>query len=286
MAQKTSTFEDFIMLVSKLPWWLDILLAIVSFFVLHGIVSRPAPVVTTPGQMGAVATHGIVTVFAMFGQFILPLAFGVAALISGMSSIRQKKLYEQIASHDDVAAVDEIGWEDFEMLIAEYYRRKGFVVSRRGGNGSDGGVDLVLRRGREKYLVQCKHWKAYRVPVQLVREFYGVMASQGVDGGYFVTSGVYTEEALAFAKSLNLELVDGHKLRLMIDAARRKAVVTDIQLDLELMEIPPACPVCGGNMKKQVAQRGKHVGREFWGCMKYQKCRGISVIPSGNAGKA
>lgn len=222
--QKTSIYEDIIILASKLPWWLDILLAIASYFVLHAIVSRPAPVVTAPGQMGAAATHGMFAMFAMLGQFLIPLVFGIAALVSGINSARQKKLYERIESHHDVAAMDEIGWEDFERLIAEYYRRKGFAVSRHGGNGPDGGVDLVLRKGKEKYLVQCKHWKAYKVPVQLVREFYGVMASHGADGGHFVTSGVYTEEALAFAKGLNLELVDGHKLRLMIEAARRNTV--------------------------------------------------------------
>jgi restriction system protein len=276
--QKTSAYEDFIMLASKLPWWTDIFLAIVSFFVLHGIASRPPPVITAPGQMATAATHGMVTGLAMFGQWLIPLAFGVAAAISGVSSIRQRKVYENIQSHSNVAAMDEIGWEDFERLIAEYYQRRGFIVSRRGGNGSDGGVDLVLRKGKEKYLVQCKHWKVYKVPVQLIREFYGVMASHGADGGYFVTSGIYTEEALAFAKGLNLELVDGLKLRLMIDTARRKTVVTDIQLGAKLVELPPVCPVCGGNMKKRIARRGKHTGEEFWGCTKYPKCRGVSDI--------
>lgn len=276
--QKTSAYEEFIVLTSKLPWWMDLLLAIVSFFVLHGIASGPTPVITAPGQMGAAATHGMLTMFAMFGQFLIPLAFGVAAAISGVGSIRQRKVYENVKSHPTVAAMDEIGWEDFERLIAEYYRRKGFTVRRQGGDGPDGGVDLVLRKGKEKYLVQCKHWKAYKVPVQLVREFYGVMASHGADGGYFVTSGIYTEEALAFAKGLNLELVDGLKLRLMIDTARRTTVVTDIQLGAELAEILPVCPVCGGNMKKRIARRGKHTGEEFWGCTKYPKCRGVSDI--------
>ncbi|HAR96894.1 MAG TPA: restriction endonuclease [Deltaproteobacteria bacterium] len=283
--QKTSVYEDFITLASKLPWWLDILLAIVSYFVLHGIASRPAPVVTAPGQMGAAATHGMLTMFATFGQFLIPLAFGVAALISAIDTVRQKKVYERIESRRDVAAIEEIGWEDFERLIGEYYRRKGFAVNRGGGDGPDGGVDLVLRKGKERYLVQCKHWKAYKIPVQLVREFYGVMASQGADGGYFVTSGVYTKEASAFAKGLNLELVDGHKLRLMINATRKRAVVTDIQLNMELTQIPPTCPVCGGNMKKRIARRGKHTGEPFWGCTNYPKCRAISAIPSIDTGR-
>ena len=46
-----------------------------------------------------------------------------------------------------------------------------------GGGGTDGGVDLVLRRGNDKFLVQCKQWKAFKVPVQPMRELYGVMTA-------------------------------------------------------------------------------------------------------------
>jgi restriction system protein len=43
-----------------------------------------------------------------------------------------------------------------------------------GGGGPDGGVDLVLRKpggnGSEKFLVQCKQWRALKVGVDVVRE--------------------------------------------------------------------------------------------------------------------
>jgi restriction system protein len=32
------------------------------------------------------------------------------------------------------------------------------------------GVDLALTKGTEKFLVQCKQWKAYKVGVDVVRE--------------------------------------------------------------------------------------------------------------------
>jgi len=55
-----------------------------------------------------------------------------------------------------------MSWEDFERLVGEYYRCSGFQVTREGGNGPDGGMDLVLRKDGETHLVQCKQWKAYK----------------------------------------------------------------------------------------------------------------------------
>ena len=87
----------------------------------------------------------------------------------------------------------------------------------------DGGVDLVLTKpgksGGEKFLVQCKQWRAYKVSVNIVRELLGAMAAQGAAGGFVVTSGVFTAEARAFAEGLNIELIDGTALAAMIDQA-------------------------------------------------------------------
>jgi len=89
--QKTTTLEDLIMAVSKLPWWAGILLAVVSYVVLHAFVSRPVMTITAPGQLGNAAAKGIMTGFAMIGQYVLPFAFGVGAIVSAINSTRQKK---------------------------------------------------------------------------------------------------------------------------------------------------------------------------------------------------
>lgn len=45
-------------------------------------------------------------------------------------------------------------------------------------------LDLVLQKGREKFLVQRKQWKAFKVGVQVVRELYGLIAAAGAAGGF------------------------------------------------------------------------------------------------------
>ncbi len=277
--QKTSPLEDVILLTSKLPWWAGLSLAMVSYFVLHAVASRPVmPPTVAPGQLGDAAVKGLVTTLAMFGQYVLPFAFGLAAILSAINAARQKKIYNTVASRPGVSALNEMSWEDFERLIAEYYRRSGFQVTREGGNGPDGGIDLVLRQKTETYLVQCKQWKAYKVGVQPVREFYGVMASRGAAGGYFVTSGEYTEEAKSFVLGLNVELVDGRKLRNMIDVAQRRPTTPESPTGSRQAFSSPYCPKCGTEMMKRVARKGTHAGRKFWGCTAFPKCNGTRPL--------
>lgn len=55
-----------------------------------------------------------------------------------------------------------MSWQEFELLVGEAFRLQGYEVAEIGGGGPDGGVDLVLRKDREKFLVQCKQWKAFK----------------------------------------------------------------------------------------------------------------------------
>lgn len=280
--QKTSPIEDVIHVASKLPWWVGLSLALVSYLGLHAVASRPImPPTVTPGQMGDAMAKGLITTLALFGQYVLPFAFGLGAIISAVNAVRQKKLYNNVAKRPGVAALNEMDWKNFERLVSEYFLRKGFKVKREGGNGPDGGIDLVLRQGGEIYLVQCKQWKAYKVGVQQVREFYGVMASRSAAGGYFVTSGEYTDEAKTFASGLNIELVDGRKLRALIDAPGKETKpATSSQKSQNVPELPtaPNCPKCELEMKKRVARQGDNAGKEFWGCVAYPKCNGTRPI--------
>jgi restriction system protein len=238
------------------------------------------PAATSPGQLGDAIAKGLFTTMAMFGQFVLPIAFGFGALLSGISALRQKKLYDNVATRSGVASLNEMTWSEFERLVSEYYRRNGFQVTREGGNGPDGGIDLVLRQKSETYLVQCKQWKAYKVGVQPVREFYGVMSARGVAGGYFVTSGEYTGEAKAFANGLNITLIDGRKLREMIDVASKTIAISPFQTPAPSQSAAtlPVCPKCSSEMRKRVARQGANTGKEFWGCVAYPRCNGTRPI--------
>jgi len=280
MARKrTSVFEDIVMIVSMAPWWVGVILAVVSYLVMHAVASRPVmPAGVSPGQVGEAVSKGMTTTLAMLGQYLFPAAFGLGAVVSAITSAKTKLQYGKVQKRSDVSVLNEMNWEDFERLVGEYFRRSGYSVTRAGGSGPDGGLDLALRKGGETYLVQCKQWRAYKVGVQSVREFYGVLSSRGAAGGYFVTSGEYTKEAKAFVRGLNLELVDGEKLKKMIEVARKKPEAPVVVPETGQAAAPPACPKCGIAMTKRIARRGNHAGKEFWGCQDYPRCDGIRSL--------
>lgn len=170
-------------------------------------------------------------------------------------------------------------WREFERLIAEYYRRHGATVARRGGSGADGGVDLdIVASDGARLLVQCKQWKTRQVGVRPIRELWGVVADERADGAVFMTSGSYTADALAFAAGKRYELVDGPHLKAMI-AAVKHAAANPVPVAVGPVSAPPRqpdtrqCPRCGAPMVMRTARRGAQAGGQFWGCSRYPDCR-------------
>ena len=173
------------------------------------------------------------------------------------------------------------------MLVGESFRRKGYTVKETGGGGADGGIDLEMSLNGQKYLGQCKQWKAFKVGVKVVREFFGVIVANGAKGGFVVTSVVFTDDAVSFAEDKNITLIDGGKLVKIINGAQAAH-------PLEKKDVPPPrfkdtprenkeasastfCPKCNNAMVKRIAKQGANAGKEFWGSSQYPKCR--SVVP-------
>lgn len=214
--RQQSVAEDLIELTSRLPWWAGVLLAAGSYVWLHSIASKGIPQ-ASGGDLALAMRGGMFYGFASLGQYVLPFLFGLGAFLSLVMSAKRKKLHDDVTKGDLI--VSDISWQDFELLIAEHFRRQGFTV-RGTGPGADGGVDLVLTKDAAKYLVQCKQWKAYKVGVKIVRELLGTMVGTGAAGGYVVTSGQFTKDAVAFARENNIELLEGKHLRRILKASQ------------------------------------------------------------------
>ncbi len=277
--RRTSTAEDIMELTSKLPWWGGVLLAIISFIVLHFIASRPVTPVTDLQQIGHTFGQQIGRTFALFGQFILPMLFCVGALISFLRQTKQRDNYRKVEKAEPVNPLLNMSWREFEGLVAEFFKRRGYVVKLTGGDGPDGGVDVVLSKGNDKYLVQCKQWKAYKVGVQIVRELYGVMSATGAAGGFVITAGEFTPDAIAFAKGLNINLFNGARLQQMIRDNDKAAALELVQAQAEIdVPVIPRCPKCGESLVLRTAQKGPNAGQQFWGCRRFPQCRGTSQV--------
>lgn len=276
MARKRQqgTFEDLIDIAAMLPWWAGVTIALISYFVLHHYATVEIVQPTSIAQMGANVSSQLGKMLATFGQYLIPLAFIIGAGISAYGRHKRSALFAEVQKGSSVSILDGMSWQEFEMLVGEAFRQAGYSVTETGGCGADGGIDLALRKDGEKYLVQCKQWRAYKVGVPIVRELYGVMAAEGAAGGFVVTSGVFTREAQEFAAGRNVELIDGAKLKNFIRQVRPVGALQNAKL----ARIGQVCPKCGAEMIKRSARHGDNAGKQFWGCSNFPQCRGIVPI--------
>ncbi|WP_296218486.1 restriction endonuclease [Pseudomonas sp. UBA2684] len=246
----------------------------------HSVAISSLPTVTDPKQYGEMITGQVWRTFAMFLQYIVPVAFIFGAIGSVFARAKRRKLLDDVASATRTGkTVDGINWQQFEQLVGEAFRRQGFTVTESGGNGPDGGIDLILHKGSEKHLVQCKQWRATKVGVAAVREFFGLIAAEGATGGFVVTSGSFTADAKSFASGRNIRLVEGPELNRWIASSRTAQPKPSATASFVPAQAgAPSCPVCNSVMQKRVAKRGAKIGNEFWGCSQYPKCRGVAQV--------
>ncbi|QWT21221.1 restriction endonuclease [Bacillus sp. NP157] len=118
-------------------------------------------------------------------------------------------------------ALARLSWQDFEHLLAEYYREQGFRVERVTAHDlkalSHAGMDLRLRRGSETSIVQCGHWDAIEVDVDEVNTLISDMLNEAASRGVLVTRGRFTPAAqAAVRRQPRIQLVDGDVLRVLL----------------------------------------------------------------------
>lgn len=253
----------------RLPWWASIGAGVALYVLLRVVL--PA------------ASSG-------FALFIATL-FLVPAAASAIYSARKRRMLD---AQTGIESIRALSWRQFEELLAEAFRRKGYAVEENLYGGADGGVDLVLRKGGSVYLVQCKQWRAFKVGVQVVREMLGLVTARSAQGGIIVTSGRFTREAESFASQNELLLIDGKQLAVLIRGVQtRPASPQRAGLGLgdraggpsDLRSVKSSsgrlpCPRCDGELVLREARRGEQAGSKFWGCSHYPKCRHTAIYES------
>lgn len=274
--RKKSLLEDLLEIATILPWKIDIAIAVAAYFGLHGIAATEVVATAQPGNIGKLVGAQLLQTLASVGQYLIPIVFLAGAAFSMSGRKKREHLLSQTKQRGKQNALLDMSWREFEMLVGEVFRQRGFTVLETGGNGPDGGIDLILKKNNETHLVQCKQWKAFKVGVNIVRELFGVMAAKGAVSGFVVTSGVFTNEAKEFAAGRNIELIDGAKLTQLVNGVKARSAATQQAGYRE--ENQPSCPKCGNAMSRRMARQGSNAGKEFWGCSQFPSCKGIRSI--------
>ncbi len=98
---KSSLAEDILAIVSKMPWWVAMALAVISYVTLHSYAGQPTNFSSTSAiQISSYMMPAILKGLATAGQFIMPILFCAAAL---MSWVRQRKHASNLLAVSDVS---------------------------------------------------------------------------------------------------------------------------------------------------------------------------------------
>jgi restriction system protein len=269
--------ESILYVLAEAPWWASLVFAGGAYV----FVAYVAPAMLGARPLFAGLRDSLKT-FAPWVAlvFLLPIPFAAS---------RRRRTRRLLNQQTGIDSIRTMTWRDFERVVGEAYRRQGYTVQETGGGGADGGIDLVLQKDG-KHIVQCKHWKAYRVGVKEVRELLGLVTAEFAERGVLITTGRFTDEAQAFARGKPLRLVDGAQVLELVRLVQNVPAIAGISHDFgrTIADVPPAppqCPKCGGRMVLRTAKRGSDAGSQFWGCSAFPNCRAtIDAKSAGTSG--
>jgi len=271
--QQHSILDDIFDLLKITPIWVGPVFAVVVFILLHYVFPALMPAKQSGVDVGSLWRPLLSMLSWFFAGAVL-----VAWVMAEVWKLMNRRLLD---GQSDIESIRRLSWSEFERLVSEAYRRRGYLADVVGSSSGDGGIDLRLTGHGEKVLVQCKQWKAYKVGVTTVRELLGVVVSEKANRGIVVTSGRFTQEATMFARqNPQIVLVDGPELAELIRVVQGQPVDSSRQPVPTPVAQTPSCPLCGSGMVLRTARKGQNAGSPFWGCPKYPACRGTRQISS------
>lgn len=209
-------------------------------------------------------------------------------IIVGLSIILLlfKQHNEQLLEFADMQTLEQIrslAPDRFEVFVAELIRQRGYKAEVTPYQG-DHGIDIIAYAPNgEKEVVQCKKYQG-QVGEPALRDFYGAMMHEQAVRGWFVTSGVFTDQAAAWAEDKPIDLVDGERLLSIIRSSNMEDEISDTSVangepsTTDMDNDQPVCPKHGIPMVVRLARHGERRGKRFYGCPKYPACHEIINI--------
>lgn len=254
MARRNESILDILMV---LPWWVSVIVSAIAYIALTFIVPSIVP--------ESIFFKGFAKLLPQLAPYFA-LILLIPAPISALNSWRKR---QRLENQKNIQSIRALNWKEFEELVAEAYRRKGFTVIENHSAGADGGVDIRLEKNGHVHLVQCKQWRSKKVGVSIVREMFGIMAAENASSVIVISSGTFTQEAKNFAAGKPIDLVDGSQLESLIGQVQSSPG----NITLEQIKARPQCPRCGSELVLRTAKKGANTGSQFYGCSSFPKCR-------------
>lgn len=178
---------------------------------------------------------------------------------------RMRRMYLNSGLED----IDEMTGIDFEIYLYHKFKSMGYKVRMTPVTG-DYGADLVLKKKREKVVVQAKRYHK-EVGIAAVQEVIGSIAYYNADRGAVITNSFFTLNAVNLAAANEIVLWDR---RALIDYLVKEEYDVDFTGEDPVAADQQYCPVCGSRL---VHRKGRY--GYFLGCSGYPGCSYTKPLP-------
>ena len=212
------------------------------------------------------------SIFKTILNTVSKLSWVKGAVSPEHKNMKPSKGFNQPVADHAFDYLKELDDAEFDKLIRMLFRQRGYTIVEENHEG----VDLILKMNGGLTFIQYKHWREYEINLAALEEFDAIMESESVREGIVVTTGLFSQDALDYSHSKHLLLINGVDLAQMIETLSASNIeeLTE-EVEEEMPELEPLCPICSREMIKRTARKGKNAGNTFWGCSQYPNCRGV-----------
>ena len=201
--------------LAQIPWWISVTLSASFYLILKFVV----PYFESQGHLVSEVHVSLGPVFAP----VVALALLSPVTFSLLRSNRKNKLYEL---KEEILSIQELPWPQFKKLVTEAYRQADYLILDGSAFTIDPKVDLVMRKGANLYLLQCRYWQNKKLGLREVKNLFSLMHDKQASGIFLLTTGVFTNEVRHYAAGKPINLIDGIELVELLGNVRHNLKTT------------------------------------------------------------
>ena len=159
------------------------------------------------------------------------------------------KKKEAFAHNNDIQKIIDYYSEkptNFEGLCSELFESLGYAAKQTPPT-NDGGYDILLSKGAEKTIVECKCYSIeHRVGRPSIQKLVGANNIVLANKMLFITTSDFSVAAISYAEEIGVELINGNKLMELLDKQgfieKEKVKINVMECQLEIADLDPYVP--------------------------------------------
>ena len=138
-------------------------------------------------------------------------------IIKWIYKLIEKRIASNYISNISIDKIDILDGEDFEELLAMFFRSKGLKVTKT-KKSHDYGADLLVSTKDEIIAIQCKLYYKRTVSNSAVQEISSAREFYQADRAMVITNSKFTKPAEILAEKIGVTLIDRTSLQTLLSA--------------------------------------------------------------------